>query len=195
MRTFIVVFNHSLVFLVRSNIYISIAGILLLRSTTCTLDLSTDNTSVGIDTKVWYTGRFIKALPSTAVTIGILWSFVLQDIFVFNLITKSHERLVNAHGRYIYRQLVHLVANLVDTFQLTHSDQRLNLEVLLATLGKHFLLLMIFIRLRSTFSIWCENRRRCVSLRFLLTLHNLTSLHLHSFEFFSLNLSLFCCFI
>ena len=109
--------------------------------------LSTNVTRVSVDDKVGYTSRLVEALSSTAIPVRVLLRLILtQNIFIFNLITKLHERVFYAHCTYIYRELVHLTANLIETLKLAHPRQSLNLEVLFATFSEHLLLLLTFDR-------------------------------------------------
>jgi hypothetical protein len=135
--------TNSIVLLMRSRLSYSI---LLLRlslwSTSLPLVTSTDVTRISIQNNVWNSSWLFERLLTKAIGIWVmlpmsfLWYFL-----ILNLIPEFHQCLVNTPCIDVYWQFVELAIDVVETSQLSHLCQGLDLKVFLTTLSEQFLLL------------------------------------------------------
>jgi hypothetical protein len=79
-------------------------GLLLLGSSSLSLESGADITFIGIYEDVGNSSRFFQSLSAATILIRVLLSLVLTFmlIFVLNLIAKLHQCLIDTVGPYIY---------------------------------------------------------------------------------------------
>ena len=139
-------FNHSIIFLMWSDLCSSLLIVMyFIWTATFSLNARTHITRICINKNIWHTCRLIKSLCfSTAILIWILLSLVLTFIiaFIFYLFTEFHKSFINAISANILSKFTDRAINLVESPKLAHPCQRLNLEILLATLSKQLLLFL-----------------------------------------------------
>lgn len=139
-------FYHPIIFLMWSDLSSSLLIVFdLIWSTTFSLDTWAHIARICIDKNIWHSSRFIKCFSfPKAILIRVLLSmvFAFEITFIFDLFTELHKCFINTVSANILCKFTDRAINLVETPKLAHPCQRLNLEILLATLSKQFFLFL-----------------------------------------------------